>query len=85
MSIKVGDLVMIVRPKTCCHNYKLGIPRTVIAFALSEYQCFHCRHEHPTAFLAQLDNQDWVLVSRLKKIDPPELPESLEREKELSV
>lgn len=85
-SIKPGDLVMIVRAKPCC-----GVASHMGLVATAEQpkshgaalRCDYCG-------LLDRDFTDYYKlgkgyahVSRLKKIDPPALDESVERVREL--
>jgi hypothetical protein len=84
-NIKVGDLVMVVKPAVCCGSVNsIGRIFPVEGIERVYGQCAHCGmrgHEYG----AKIANGRYVLLTRIIKIDPPALPESLEREKELSV
>jgi hypothetical protein len=85
MSIKVGDLVMITKPLSCC-----GLGGTIgQIFNVSQisHEYWECDCGAVSSGLCALDANDglWCPFYRLIKIDPPSMPESLEREKELSV
>ena len=85
MSIKVGDLVMVVKPTTCCGNpARVGKIFEVQSIETLSICCQWCG-DLRVAMTAS-DQDDYARdINRLIKIDPPSLPESLEREKELSV
>lgn len=82
--IKAGDLVMTVRPRTCCPAYsKLGRIGRVMALHAETRFCPDCLRPRPagTVFaMIEGSNGGGVDVSRLKKIDPPALPESVTEE-----
>jgi glutamate/tyrosine decarboxylase-like PLP-dependent enzyme len=87
-NIKVGDLVMVVKPAPCCgSNNSLGRVFTVGSREpKSKLWCPKCGHvSHRTDVHAVDVGVAFVQAERLIKIDPPALTESLEREKELSV
>jgi hypothetical protein len=88
-NIKAGDLVMVVKPKPCGCADTIGTPFTVKRIEPHALigKCKICGREWL--------NRGWLFFSdgantganssMVIKIDPPALPESLEREKELSV
>jgi hypothetical protein len=85
-NIKVGDLVMIVKPIQCCgEDRAVGRLFKVEAVEHDYYQCIYCGAITKSTVAKNPNRNSWVSFSRLIKIDPPALPESLEREKELSV
>lgn len=85
-SIKPGDLVMIVRAKPCC-----GVASHMGLVATAEKPQSHLNglRCHSCGFLDRDFTNYYKLgkgyahVSRLKKIDPPALDESVERVREL--
>jgi hypothetical protein len=85
-NIKMGDLVMVVKPQPCCGGDR-GVGRLFEVEAIeNDYStCVHCKAISKSTYAKRPNVNDWVSFSRLIKIDPPALPESLEREKELSV
>jgi hypothetical protein len=88
MSIKVGDLVMVTKATHCCGSAAtVGMVFIVTSVIKSKCICIYCEHIWPDQQVLAGGKSDGGLtnVSRLTKIDPPSLPESLEREKELSV
>jgi hypothetical protein len=85
MSIKVGDLVMIVKPKACCGKGKLGYVFTVHQIDNTWGRCVDCGYRDDGVPHAVTADGFGIDLERLIKIDRPALPESLEREKELSV
>lgn len=86
MSIKVGDLVMVVKPAPCC-GCPGGIGDIFIAEKVEKDFCIcpECGKKIETIFALDAAHGEWAEIERLIKIDPPALPESQEREKELSV
>jgi hypothetical protein len=85
-NIKVGDLVMVVKPSSCCGN-TLTIGDTFTVTSIDSYPsiCGHCLKETKEYVVGGNSRGSLAAVNRLIKIDPPALPESLECEKELSV
>ena len=85
--IKVGDLVMVVRPTICCGATKsVGLVATVVDNETKQYvRCIHCsdRVINDSSYL-QLDNGKYCHVSRLKRIDPPATPETVEHDSEVT-
>jgi hypothetical protein len=81
--IKAGDLVMVVRVTHEHAMSAMGIP-FVVSELSSGCICRECWAPllEPTAMRS---SGDAVPVSWLIKIDPPALPESTERKKELTV
>ena len=87
MSIKVGDLVMVAKPMPCCGNGVFGKVFQVVYIKNEKARCPYCKKLDEMS-CAGFDGQYLTTgypIDRLIKIDPPSLPESLEREKELSV
>lgn len=74
MTFKKGDLVMVVRPSTCCGRANnLGSIREIgdqSRFATISV-CMYCGHEGPTYGEVQLSNGNHIEKARLIKIDPP--------------
>lgn len=82
--IKPGDLVMVVR-WPCCQR-KLGVIYKVAGFNISPRlcQCAYCLEfgpREPTAYDSEFCHS--TPVSWLLKIDPPAIPEAIERKEEL--
>ena len=75
--IKVGDLVMVVRPKSCgCADNQIGTVHVVSGFYASCH-CPSCKIHHYQNS-AMLDGKWFAIpVSRLKRIDPPAIGDSL--------
>jgi hypothetical protein len=88
MDIKVGDLVMVVKPKPCGCAGSIGKLFIVTGFDRRPvvFLCSSCGHEWgetSTPGVLGLEDKS-INPARLIKIDPPALPESLEREKEIA-
>ena len=69
--IKVGDLVMVVRPASCCgHARRMGFA-FVITRIHNGSECATCRIEHPGMAVAIGEGMArGVRVPRLKRIPP---------------
>ena len=74
MTFKKGDLVMVVRPSTCCGSVKnVGSIREIgdqLPFALISV-CMYCGDEGPTYGQVRLSNGNHIEKYRLIKINPP--------------
>jgi hypothetical protein len=89
-NIKVGDLVMVVKPNFCgCNNSSMP---TGSVFEVrwvgnngKPKRCMACGEVLLDGVTCSDSSGRHALIERLIKIEPPALPESLEREKELSV
>jgi hypothetical protein len=82
--IKAGDLVMVVRPTTCCNwSGNVGEIFRVADVSLDYSEC-GCRYYGKE--LAALDPGDgtWCDVSQLIKIDPPPVAEDVPAVEELT-
>lgn len=82
--IKVGDLVVIVRPTPCCgKTNSLGIV-FITAPALPFTDCTHCgvRVEGPA--MKVVGREDYYLISRLKRIPPLSGLEGEKRDEEIT-
>ena len=78
--IKVGDLVMVVKPKTCCGSPKsIGRIHTVTGF-YEICQCDACGYINHTTCAMVDGKHEARPLSVLKKINPPPIKESIERE-----
>lgn len=84
--IKPGDLVMVVKPTPCCGNEaNIGRIAKVKNVANDSFLvCVWCERLYRKPALASLDGGR-VLLSRLKKLNPPADEESRETTKELEV
>lgn len=85
-SIKPGDLVMVVRPTTCCGSaHNLGKIGTIISKVTNPngVQCTNCGHWSDGNGYFRISYGRSHEACRLKKIDPPALDESVERVREL--
>lgn len=86
--IKVGDLIMIVKPSLCCGCRKtIGHVHTVVRDAdrLPFGRCTECGHSfaHSQETSVKLDNGNYILRTRLKRIPPLTEPEGVEHKEEL--
>jgi hypothetical protein len=83
--IKAGDLVMVVRGTPCCNQLgAVGSVYQVVAVGTATGYCSRCGTEHyGESVYKRSDFSQWR--SCVIKIDPPALPESIERKKELTV
>jgi len=85
--IKVGDLMMVVKPMPCCGKSGiLGIPFIVknIYIPTKPY-CVHCNSDIPIEPSTKLNSGNSVALYRLIKIDPPALQDETTTEKELAL
>ena len=86
--IKVGDLVMVVKPSNCCSNYRQSFygRHFVVSNILVNVKCectiCGCNY---IASLAESERGRAIEIERLKKIDPPSEGDSLPTRKELEV
>jgi len=88
--IKVGDLVMVVKPSLCCkRDVSVGKIYVVdaIGFPLADF-CGGCGATMPIhssfCHLLKGNNNGWIDPWRLKKIDPPTQDESIEQQEKLT-
>ena len=87
-AIKAGDLVMVVRGSPCCGStHAIGTAFVVDSVAIALGTCRHCG-ANETSLSARTGKRSErglvaCLVSRLIRIDPPALPESVETEREV--
>ena len=86
--IQVGDLVMVVKPTTCCGSIEtLGRIKRVIGpprypFATCSVCGKSWQHDYSTAVV--LDNGKSCERSRLKRIDPDNLKDDIPEREELT-
>lgn len=87
MSIKAGDLVMVVRPSTCCGDSSgMGeIFQARAAEIRARGKCMVCQSVITDYFGVQKEGRRWFQAGRLKKIDPPADGDSLPTRKDLEV
>ena len=80
--IKVGDLVIVVKPRICCGEpTALGAVFKVTSFRLSSGHCKYCK----TRIIGATQAVGWnkpIRIERLRRIDPLSDPEAIEREME---
>ena len=70
--IRVGDLVMVVKPAPCCGATKaIGVTGTVTGNEPAPYgECTSCCAATDTTMAVKLDNGKPYLLSRLRRIPP---------------
>lgn len=87
MSIKAGDLVMVVRGHSCSLQLVAGVPFMVrrVDPASISMRCPQCGHRWPPEQNVEYPgfNGGAVPVSWLIKIDPPALTESVTEHEEI--
>lgn len=71
--IKVGDLVMVVRPRACDGSVKgIGLCSKVLRVYNTPANCPACGGTHSLGPIAEVAHNYWLFaISRLIKIDPP--------------
>lgn len=85
MTIKTGDLVMVVKPTPCCGNCKaIGRTFTVKGVSASEAVCRYCGRIDKLEDALSVDDRRYD-ISRLKKIDPPADGDSLPTRADIEV
>lgn len=85
MTIKKGDLVMVVRPRKCCGNSSgLGRIFTLIEITREPLMCAYCGHIDDVA-VACLSGDVYGDAANLKKIDPPADGDSLPTRADIEV
>lgn len=88
--IAAGDLVMVVRGRQCC-GWPSAIGKVFVVQAVvigSNCYCDACKTEVPddiarTGGLSPRGRLVGIELSRLIRIDPPALPESVETDREV--
>jgi hypothetical protein len=86
--IQAGDLVVVVAPLECCGKVEtLGHIFTVESVELMPTCCKNCGARDDKNVRAKYTIPGGVrgfyLLSRLKKIDPPAIPETIEHEERM--
>lgn len=82
--IKTGDLVMVVRPTPCCGRADgIGTVYRAADVASVEAYCDWCGRDSSGVVVWHEDDSG-CHVSRLIRIDPPALPESVKTSLEVS-
>lgn len=85
MSIKAGDLVMVVKPTKCCGNVNiLGRVSTAKEIYISNLTCRHCSYVERRSAVIMSDGMG-ADMARLKKIEPSADGDSLPTRRELEV
>ena len=84
--IKAGDLVMVVRPASCCHDASgMGLPFRAMRVVCSDWTCSGCGYYCGVAQrLVEFLPDAWIEERQLIKIDPPAEHERIERGEELT-
>jgi len=84
--IKVGDLVMVVKPQLCCgHAGRIGSVFTVTDAMVSFAICGDCgRADNKVPLIYGHSEGYAVHAARLVKIDPPSMPETIETQDEVT-
>jgi ribosomal protein L37AE/L43A len=83
--IKAGDLVMVVKPKPCCNNYKLGKVWTVSRLFYNRWHCHQCGFTSKESILmAEMSTGEATMAYRLKKINPPSQDETIANQDEVA-
>jgi hypothetical protein len=82
--IKAGDLVMVVKPRICCGNgISIGKIFTAGIVTDSSIRC-NCGHVSFDIHKHVADGSGkYCEISRLIKIDPPALPETITHDEEI--
>ena len=89
--IQVGDLVMVVRPTTCCGNWAAaGDIFKVLALDFGPSGCRWCprvSHNHFAimSWSGPNDRPTSIELSRLKRLDPDALKDDVPTHRELTV
>ena len=84
-AFKVGDLVMIVKPKACCgYDGALGHVFGVTSVSPGYFHttCVQCGDRRKTFNEVELNGQSWAQTYRLRLIPPLSDLETTEREVE---
>lgn len=85
MTIKTGDLCMVVRPKLCCGSV-INMGKVFIVAGIDSTMnewCPICKYRSNGAVTtADAGGDKHFRFERLIKIDPPAIPETTEREQE---
>lgn len=84
MSIKAGDLVMIVRPSPCCIKPDaMGYIFTAGRVVHSDTTCLTCGHYNGPQSVVEFEPDHFVEESRLIKIDPNALKDDVPEKEEI--
>jgi len=83
--LSVGDLVMVIKPKSCCGAGQIGFIFIVEDVSMGEGACVHCGAEGAD-WSAKVSGVDgWVQTYRLKRIPPQTELESVDQPEEVCV
>jgi hypothetical protein len=86
MNIKAGDLVMLVRPTSCCGDTDgLGTPFIVRNVIHSDCTCTGCHGYSTGMWLVEYEPDNWVGAEQVIKIDPPANKETVGNEELVTV
>ena len=86
MTIKTGDLVMVVRPAPCCGSaVRLGLLFIATTGKGFGVRCLNCGIHTYGGFFIDGSTGHGYLTSRLKKIDPPAEGDSLPTRADIEV
>lgn len=82
---KIGDLVMVVKPKYCCgYDGALGrilrVTSLIPGYGITT--CVQCGHRRDASGDVELDSGSWAQKSRLRLIPPLQDDTTTEREVE---
>lgn len=84
MTIKTGDLVMVVKPSPCCGTMsRVGLTFKV-AGIVGRARCHHCGEINTNGSVRASHNLGFS-AKRLKKIDPPAEGDSLPTRADIEV
>ena len=82
--IQKGDLVMVVKPTTCCNNSrKIGFIYRVSGIRTTTPTCDYCKTKSSSVTCADEDAYGGFRLTRLKRIPPLAELESTEHKEEL--
>lgn len=86
--IKVGDLVMVIKPKPCCGNGRPGYIFTILEFRMADANSVCCHCDVPVTGIhathAAMTGNLGVDIRRLKRIPPLSELEGEKRKEELT-
>lgn len=82
MSIQAGDLVMVVKPTSCCRNESgLGLLFIVSDIETGLMNCLLCKKIfYRETYACRMNSEYGYHLGRLKKIDPLPADETVERD-----
>ena len=81
--IKIGDMVMVVKPSSCCNSKKtIGRIFYVNAICRDLSKCTHCGAIRIIDAAYEINNEDGCDIQKLIKINPPAKDILIQTEKE---